>query len=151
MNIKKIQGGLLLQTSNPLVSDSSYKVVTDRAPTDEEKRAMMYANKVVKHAKSNAIVLATDKATIAIAPGQTNRIWAVEQCLSRYVDKHMTDTVALASDAFFPFSDSVELCAKYGIRVIVQPGGSINDSKSIDACNEHDICMVFTGLRHFKH
>jgi len=153
MDMKKIQGGILYQTSNPsLLSSYEYKIVTHRSPTEEEIRAMTYANKVVKHAKSNAIVLATENATVAISPGQTNRVWAVEQCLSRYVDKKLHDkVVALASDAFFPFRDCVDLCAKHGISCIIQPGGSLKDQDSIDVCNKEGITMVFTGTRHFKH
>ena len=102
--------------------------------------------KVVKHVKSNAIVVVKDGMAKGIGTGETNRIWATMQALERAKDGSV-----LASDAFFPFRDCVDEAAKAGITAIIQPGGSMRDQESVDACNEHGISMVFTGIRHFKH
>ena len=122
------------------------KVVTEKAPTDEEMRDMIFGMKVVKYVKSNAIVTVKDGVAVGIGGGQVNRIWPTQDALRRG-----EGATILASDAFFPFSDIVDECAKYGIKAIIQPGGSIRDQLSIDACNKHGIAMVFTGVRHFKH
>jgi len=102
----------------------------------------------VKHVKSNAIVVSKNKATTGIGAGQTNRIWAAIDALERSKGKGAD---VLASDAFFPFSDVVEKAAEFGIKAIIQPGGSIRDNESIEACNKYGIAMVFTDMRHFKH
>ena len=122
------------------------KVVTEKEPTEEEMKDLLFGMKVVKYVKSNAIVAIKDGVAIGIGGGQVNRIWATEEALQR--GKGAT---VLASDAFFPFRDVVDECAKNGIKAIIQPGGSIRDQESIDACNEHGISMIFTGVRHFKH
>ncbi len=124
-------------------------VVTDRAPTQEEINAMMFAWKVVKHTKSNAIVIGKEGRTTGIGMGQTNRIWAAKQAIE-HAGSEAAGSV-MASDAFFPFSDCVEECVKAGITAIIQPGGSIRDKDSVDACNAAGIAMVFVGDRHFKH
>jgi len=110
---------------------------------------LIFALKVVKHTKSNAIVVAKNKQTVGIGPGQANRVTSVKIALD-YAKEKAKDAV-LASDAFFPFSDWVEAAALAGIRAIIQPGGSLKDQESIDACNQKGIAMVFTGMRHFKH
>ena len=110
---------------------------------------LLFAWKVVKQTKSNAIVLAKDSATVGVGPGQTNRVTALDLAI-RYAGNKAEGSV-MASDAFFPFSDCVELAAKHGITAIIQPGGSIRDEDSIKACDEAGIAMVFTGTRHFKH
>jgi phosphoribosylaminoimidazolecarboxamide formyltransferase/IMP cyclohydrolase len=110
---------------------------------------LIFAWKVVKHVKSNAIVVAKDKMTLGIGMGQTNRIWAVEHAISR--SRFDLKGAVLASDAFFPFSDSVEAAGKAGISAIIQPGGSIRDKDSIEMANRFNIAMVFTGMRHFRH
>ncbi|MEG0156113.1 MAG: bifunctional phosphoribosylaminoimidazolecarboxamide formyltransferase/IMP cyclohydrolase, partial [Anaerovoracaceae bacterium] len=107
------------------------------------------AMKVVKHTKSNGIVFVKDGVTLAIGPGQTNRIWAVENGIKRCLSD-MTGAV-MASDAFFPFDDCVTAAAEAGVAAIIQPGGSIRDKESIDKANELGIAMVFSGMRHFKH
>ena len=107
---------------------------------------MLFAQKVVKYVKSNAIVVANNGVAVGIGGGQVNRVWPTEGALKRGVG-----ATVLASDAFFPFRDVVDIAAKYGIKAIIQPSGSIRDQESIDACNEHKIAMVFTGVRHFKH
>jgi phosphoribosylaminoimidazolecarboxamide formyltransferase/IMP cyclohydrolase len=122
------------------------KTVTEKAPTEEEMKDLIFGMKVVKHIKSFAIVVVKDGMAKGIGTGETNRIWATKQAIER-----AGDGVVLASDAFFPFRDVVDACAEAGIRAIIQPGGSIRDKESIEACNEHGISMVFTGIRHFKH
>ena len=108
--------------------------------------------RVCKHVKSNAIVFAKDGTTVAIGAGQMSRIDSATFAASKAKEagKTLSETV-LASDAFFPFSDTVELAATYGVKAIIQPGGSVRDQESVDACQKHGIQMVFTGLRHFKH
>ncbi|NLF46795.1 MAG: bifunctional phosphoribosylaminoimidazolecarboxamide formyltransferase/IMP cyclohydrolase, partial [Clostridiales bacterium] len=118
-------------------------------PSESELRDMEIAMKVVKHTKSNGIVFVKDGKTIAIGPGQTNRIWAVENCIKRCLSD-MKGSV-MASDAFFPFSDCVEAAAEAGATAIIQPGGSIRDKESIEKADELGIAMVFSGMRHFKH
>lgn len=124
-------------------------VVTDRAPTAEEVEAMLFNFKVVKHTKSNAIVIGKAGRTTGIGMGQTNRIWAAQQAIAHAGDEAKGSV--MASDAFFPFPDCVEECIKAGITAIIQPGGSIQDEASVTACNAAGIAMVFVGDRHFKH
>lgn len=124
-------------------------VVTERAPTEEEIEALLFNWKVVKHTKSNAIVIGKRDRTTGIGMGQTNRIWAAQQAIAHAGGKAKGSV--MASDAFFPFSDCVEECIKAGITAIIQPGGSIRDRDSVEACNAAGIAMVFVGDRHFKH
>lgn len=140
-----VDGGILVQEEDKKLIDE-IKVVTEKKPTEEEMKDLLFGMKVVKYVKSNAIVVAHDGIALGIGGGQVNRIWPTEDALER--GKGAT---ILASDAFFPFRDVVDTAAKYGIKAIIQPGGSMRDQESIDACNEHGIAMVFTGLRHFKH
>lgn len=150
IDIKKVSGGLLVQgTDDVLFDEAELKVVTDRIPTEKEMEDMRLAMKVVKHIKSNGIVIAKDQATLGIGPGQVNRIWAVENAI-RQANAPLQGAV-LASDAFFPFDDCVTAAAKAGITAIIQPGGSMRDQESIDKANELGIAMVFCGVRHFKH
>ncbi|MDY2632191.1 MULTISPECIES: bifunctional phosphoribosylaminoimidazolecarboxamide formyltransferase/IMP cyclohydrolase [unclassified Clostridium] len=140
-----VDGGILVQEEDTrLIED--LKVVTEKSPTEKEMKDLLFGMKVVKYVKSNAIVAIKDGVAVGIGGGQVNRIWATEEALQR--GKGAT---VLASDAFFPFRDVVDECAKNGIKAIIQPGGSVRDQESIDACNEHGISMVFTGIRHFKH
>jgi len=149
-DMKKVAGGLLVQELNTeMYNEEDVKVVTEKAPTEEELRDMLFAMKVVKHTKSNGIALAKNGATVGIGPGQTNRITALNLAI-KYGGRKTRGSV-MASDAFFPFKDCVEAAHKAGITAIIQPGGSIRDQESIDACNEYGIAMVFTGKRHFKH
>ena len=147
-DIKKVSGGLLLQTADDTVY-GDYTVVTRVKPTAKQLKDLRFAMSVVKHARSNAIVLAKDGATTGLGIGQTNRIWAACQAIEHAGDKALGSV--LASDAFFPFSDCVEAAAKAGICAIVQPGGSLKDAESIAACDKHGMAMIFTGKRHFKH
>jgi phosphoribosylaminoimidazolecarboxamide formyltransferase/IMP cyclohydrolase len=150
IDIKKVNGGILVQTvNNALLEEETLKVVTERIPTKKEMEDMQFAWKVVKHIKSNGIVIAKNQQTVGIGPGQVNRIWAVENAIKQ-ANIEIKGSV-MASDAFFPFSDCVEAAAKAGITAVIQPGGSIRDQDSIDKANEYGIAMVFTGIRHFKH
>ncbi len=148
-DMKKVLGGLLVQERDTELFKDELKVVTDRKPTRSEMEDLIFAWKSVKNAKSNGIVLAKNKGTVAVGPGQVSRIWALENAIKQGGDR--VKNSVMASDAFFPFSDCVEAAAEAGITAIIQPGGSIRDEESIKAANEHGIAMVFTGMRHFKH
>ena len=141
----KVDGGILVQDRDTAFSND-FKVVTDKKPTADEMTDLVFGMKVVKHVKSNAIVVVKDGMAKGIGTGETNRIWATKQAIER-----AGDGTVLASDAFFPFRDVVDACAEANIKAIAQPGGSMRDQESIDACNEHSISMVMTGIRHFKH
>ena len=150
LDYKKVAGGLLVQTlDDQLLNEAELRTVTDRAPTDEEMQALLFGWKVVKHTRSNAIVLSTADQTVGIGAGQTNRVGALEIAIREAGEKAVGSV--MASDAFFPFDDCVEAAAAAGVTAIIQPGGSIRDADSIKKCNEHNIAMVFTGMRHFKH
>ena len=149
-DMKKVLGGLLVQEYDKMVvEEGKVTAVTEKKATAKQMEDMTFAMKVVKHTKSNAIVIAKDKVTLGIGCGQVNRIWATKQAIEHSLTP--TEGAALASDAFFPFDDCVEAAAAAGITSIMQPGGSVKDQLSIDACNRHGIAMVFTGDRHFKH
>lgn len=140
-----VDGGVLVQeTDRKLIKEVS--CVTESTPSEEHMRDLLFGMKICKYVKSNAIVVVKDGTAIGIGGGQTNRIWAAAQALDR-----AKEGVVLASDAFFPFNDVVEEAAKYSIKAIIQPGGSVRDKDSIEACNKHGIAMVFTEMRHFKH
>ena len=140
-----VDGGILVQEEDTKLLDE-LKVVTEKTPTEDEMKDLLSGMKVVKYVKSNAIVTVKDGVAVGIGGGQVNRIWPTMDALRRG-----EGATILASDAFFPFRDIVDECSKYGIKAIIQPGGSMRDQESIDACNEHGIAMVFTGIRHFKH
>ena len=140
-----VDGAMLVQEEDKKLIDE-IKVVTEKAPTDEEMKDLLFGMKVVKYVKSNAIVTVNNGVAVGIGGGQVDRVWPTEDALKR--GKGAT---VLASDAFFPFGDVAELAAKAGIKAIIQPGGSIRDQESIDVCNKYGIAMVFSGLRHFKH
>jgi len=148
--IAPVAGGALVQDYDvKQLDDADIRVVTDKQPTAEELAQLKFAWKVVKHVKSNAIVLAKDNMTIGVGAGQMNRVGAAGIAIAQAGEK--AKGAVLASDAFFPMPDTVEAAAKAGITAIIQPGGSVRDQDSIDACNRHGIAMVFTGVRHFKH
>jgi phosphoribosylaminoimidazolecarboxamide formyltransferase/IMP cyclohydrolase len=148
--MKKVAGGLLVQELDlDLYDPDKLKVVTDRKPTIDELEQLMFAWRVVKHTKSNGIVLAKSNGTVGIGPGQTNRITALNIAIG-YAGEKVEGSV-MGSDAYFPFSDCVEAAHQAGITAIIQPGGSIRDQDSIDAANKYGIAMVFTDMRHFKH
>jgi len=145
----KVDGGILVQDNDTYFSDD-IKVVTEVQPTEEQKKALLFSQRVVKYVKSNAIVVSNGIQAFGIGGGQVNRIWATQQAIERAKEKFSGDLV-LASDAFFPFRDVVDFCAQEGIKAIIQPGGSVKDQDSVEAANEHGIPMMFTGVRHFFH
>jgi phosphoribosylaminoimidazolecarboxamide formyltransferase/IMP cyclohydrolase len=128
------------------------KPVTSRLPDKREFDDLVFANKIVKHSKSNAIVLAKNRQLCASGIGQTSRVDAMKQAIEKaHSFGFDLKGAVLASDAFFPFADSVEIAHKAGVTSIVQPGGSVRDQDSVDYCNKNNLAMVFTGVRHFKH
>jgi phosphoribosylaminoimidazolecarboxamide formyltransferase/IMP cyclohydrolase len=155
-----VDGGLLVQSTNNRLLDK-WEVVTKKVPEERDIDDMLFGLQAVAWAKSNAIVVVKDRAAVGTGAGQTNRIDAAQEALERaaLAVKNAKDGVfgnreaprVLASDAFFPFSDCVEAAAKAGVKVIIQPGGSLKDKESIEACDRLGLAMVFTGLRHFKH
>lgn len=148
--VTSIEGGMVVQQNDIHAVDSdALTVVTERAPSEEELKQLLFSWKVVKHVKSNAIVLAADNMTIGVGAGQMNRVGAAKIAIEQAGDK--AKGAVLASDAFFPMGDTLELAAKAGITAVIQPGGSIKDEESIKVANEYGIAMVFTGVRHFKH
>jgi phosphoribosylaminoimidazolecarboxamide formyltransferase/IMP cyclohydrolase len=147
-----VNGGLLVQeTDYATVQDYEYDVVTKKTPTDMEMNDLLFAMKVCKHVKSNAITLAKDMRTVGVGAGQMNRVGAAHIALEQARTGGFRNGIALASDAFFPFDDVVRMAHQYGVTAIIQPGGSVRDEESIKACNELGISMIFTGKRHFKH
>lgn len=145
-----ITGGVLMQEKDPqVIHVEDLQVVTKAVPTQEEIDAMLFAWRVLKHIKSNGILIAKENATVGIGAGQVSRIDAVDLAVRKAGEK-IHDTI-LASDAFFPFRDSIDRIAATGVRAIIQPGGSMRDAEVIAACNEHNIAMVFTGKRCFRH
>ncbi|MCL2167703.1 MAG: bifunctional phosphoribosylaminoimidazolecarboxamide formyltransferase/IMP cyclohydrolase [Lentimicrobiaceae bacterium] len=147
-----VNGGLLVQDSDSAtIQDYECKVVTEKSPSESEMNDLLFAMKVCKHVKSNAITLAKDKHTVGIGAGQMNRVGAAHIAFEQAKSAGFNKGIALASDAFFPFDDVVRMAYNYGITTIIQPGGSVRDEDSIKACNELGISMVFTGKRHFRH
>jgi len=143
------KGWLLQETDEAMIDISNCELVTKRKPSDEELEGLQFGWKIVKHVKSNAIVFAKQKRTVGIGAGQMSRIDSVKIATFKSIP-NPKDSV-MASDAFFPFRDGIDEAAKEGITAVVQPGGSVRDQEIIDAANEHNIAMVFTGMRHFKH
>ena len=162
LDYRRVDGGLLVQTRDVGADDfAKWEVKTQRAPTPEERSALEFAWIACKHVKSNAIVLASgerklpattspiDPHLVGVGAGQMSRVVSVEIAIRKAGDRAKGSV--LASDAFFPFPDNVELAAAAGITAIVQPGGSVKDADSIAACDKHGITMLFTGVRHFRH
>ncbi|KZL49912.1 MULTISPECIES: bifunctional phosphoribosylaminoimidazolecarboxamide formyltransferase/IMP cyclohydrolase [Cyanophyceae] len=148
--VKAIAGGFLVQAADDAIADSSkWQVVTERQPTQDELAELLFAWKVCKHVKSNAIVITSDRTTLGVGAGQMNRVGSVKIALEQAGAK--AQGAILASDGFFPFDDSVKTAAAAGITAIVQPGGSLRDQDSIKAANELGLVMVLTGIRHFLH
>ncbi|MBD2016915.1 bifunctional phosphoribosylaminoimidazolecarboxamide formyltransferase/IMP cyclohydrolase [Microcoleus sp. FACHB-53] len=148
--VKVIAGGFLVQASDDVVeTPESWQVVTERQPTPEQLAELLFAWKVCKHVKSNAIVVTRDRTTLGVGAGQMNRVGSVKIALEQAGEKAQGAT--LASDGFFPFDDSVRTAAAAGIVAVVQPGGSLRDKDSIQAANELGLVMVLTGVRHFLH
>jgi phosphoribosylaminoimidazolecarboxamide formyltransferase / IMP cyclohydrolase len=151
--IRTLLNGVIEQDKDlKIESKEDFKCVTNRQPTEAEIEAMVFANKVCKHTKSNTIVFATGTQMITSGVGQTSRVDALKQAIEKAKSFNLTlENCAMASDAFFPFPDCVEIAFEAGIKAVVQPGGSIKDQDSIDYCNKNGIAMVTTGIRHFKH
>jgi phosphoribosylaminoimidazolecarboxamide formyltransferase / IMP cyclohydrolase len=160
LTAKTVAGGLLVQSrDNAVVDDLTLKTVTRRAPTDAELRDLRFAFRVVKHVKSNTIVYAKDLATVGIGAGQMSRVDSARIAARKAEDaakdlklaEPLTKGSVVASDAFFPFADGMLACIEAGATAVIQPGGSIRDNEVIQAADEHNIAMVFTGVRHFRH
>ena len=150
---QSVTDGLLVQEiDNTLVKAGDLKVVSSRKPSRKEVQDCLFAWKACKFVKSNAIVYAKNNQTVGIGAGQVSRIDSVQIATSKAKERGLeTKGCAMASDAFFPFRDCIDAAASIGITSIIQPGGSIRDDEAIDAVNEFDIAMVFTGIRHFLH
>jgi phosphoribosylaminoimidazolecarboxamide formyltransferase / IMP cyclohydrolase len=150
IDIKRVAGGYLMQNNDQFdVPQHEIKVVSKRVPIEAEWKDLLFTWKVVKHVKSNAIVVGKDGQTIGVGAGQMNRVGSANIALEQAGEK--AQGAVLASDAFFPFRDTIDAAAQAGITAIIQPGGSVRDEESIQAADEHGIAMVFTGVRHFKH
>jgi phosphoribosylaminoimidazolecarboxamide formyltransferase/IMP cyclohydrolase len=148
--IKILKGGALVQTPDEYeIKENELKVVTETSTTKKEIKSLLFAWKIVKHIKSNAIVLVKDEKTVGIGAGQMSRVDSVIIATLKAGERAIGSV--LASDAFFPMRDGVDQAAKAGVKAIIQPGGSKGDEEVIRACNEHKIAMVFTGIRHFRH
>ena len=150
LDYRRVKGGMLVQDSDSLAEDDlQLKVVTKRAPTEQEMTDLKFAWRAVKNIKSNAIVLVKDKTMLGMGSGQPNRVISVEISAKKAGDNARGSV--MASDAMFPFPDSVEQAAAVGVTAIIHPGGSIRDNESIEAADKYNIAMVFTGVRHFLH
>ncbi len=149
--VVSVMGGMLMQEQDVLDEDyHDWKCVTETQPTEAQLRSLAFAWKAVKHAKSNAIVVANDERTLGVGEGQPNRIDSLKIAVQHAGDA-IDDRAVMASDAFFPFGDCVEYTGQHGIKAVVQPGGSIRDQESIEMANKYGIAMVTTGVRHFRH
>jgi phosphoribosylaminoimidazolecarboxamide formyltransferase/IMP cyclohydrolase len=153
LDFKRVSGGLLVQSrDDALLDDSALKVVTERSPSEEEMRDLMFAWKVAKYVKSNAIVYAKDSQTIGVGAGQMSRVYSAVIAGIKAADENLkVEGSVMASDAFFPFRDGIDAAAKAGICAVIQPGGSVRDEEVIEAANEAGMAMMFTGMRHFRH
>jgi phosphoribosylaminoimidazolecarboxamide formyltransferase/IMP cyclohydrolase len=150
LEYKQISGGMLVQTSDThRLKKEDLKVVTKRAPSEKEIEDLLFAWTVCKHTKSNAIVYARDQQTVGVGAGQMSRVDSVKIGAMR-AQLPIQGSV-LASDAFFPFRDGLDEAARHGITAVIEPGGSVRDEEVIAAADEHNLAMVFTGVRHFKH
>ncbi len=150
---KSLLNGVIVQDIDLKTdNEADLKVTTERQPTQEEVKALLFASKIAKHTKSNTIVLAVEGQLIASGVGQTSRVDALQQALDKAkAFGFEVKGAVMASDAFFPFADCVEIAHHHGITAAIQPGGSVRDQDSINFCNRHQMAMVFTGIRHFKH
>jgi len=150
---KSILNGVIEQEKDMKTEqESDFHQVTKKALTQIEISDLLFANKIVKHQKSNTIVLVKNRQLVGCGVGQTSRVDALKQGILKAKEFSLDlNGAVMASDAFFPFADSVEIAHEVGITAVIQPGGSIRDADSIRFCDEHDMSMVFTGIRHFKH
>ena len=152
-HVKTLLNGFIEQDKDAAVEAiEDLKTVTTAVPSDEQLKALIFANKVCKHTKSNAIVLAVDGQLLASGVGQTSRVDSLRQAIEKAKSFGFDlSNAVMASDAFFPFADCVEIANKVGVKVVIQPGGSMRDQETIDYCNDNGMTMVTTGVRHFKH
>ena len=148
-----IAGGLLAQSRDlGMVTRSDLKVVTRRQPTEHELDDLLFAWQVCKFVKSNAIVYVRDRSTVGVGAGQMSRVYSSRVAAMKAADEKLeVKGAVMASDAFFPFRDGLDVAAEYGIAAVIQPGGSLRDAEVIAAADEHGMTMVFTGMRHFRH
>jgi phosphoribosylaminoimidazolecarboxamide formyltransferase/IMP cyclohydrolase len=147
-----LNGTLIQDRDSKVETTSDLENVTNQKPTNNQIKDLLFANKIVKNTKSNAIVLVKNSQLLASGTGQTSRVDALKQAIEKAKNfKFDLNGAVMASDAFFPFADSIEIAYSEGINCVIQPGGSIRDQETIDYCNENNIAMVFTGIRHFKH
>jgi phosphoribosylaminoimidazolecarboxamide formyltransferase/IMP cyclohydrolase len=150
LDFKRVGGGLLVETMDELALDGAQlQVVTQRRPTLEELTDLLFAWRCVRHVKSNAIVLAKKHALIGMGAGQPSRVVSVEVALRKAGER--APLSVMASDAYFPFPDGIQVAAQAGVTAIIQPGGSIRDEMAIEVADRHHMAMVFTGRRHFRH
>jgi len=150
LDLKKVAGGILVQTPDESVTEEgNFKVVTERTPTLEELTDLLFAWRCVRHVTSNAIVLVKGLASVGVGPGQLSRVVAVEVAVRKAGEN--ARLAVMASDAYFPFPDGIEVAARAGVTAIIQPGGSLRDAMMIETANKHRMAMLFTGRRHFKH
>ena len=150
---KKVSGGLLVQEADlGHISEEDLQIVTEKAPTSEQLRDLLFAWTVVKYVKSNAIVFCRDNMTLGVGAGQMSRVYSTKIAAIKAADEGLAvDGSVMASDAFFPFRDGIDAAAEHNIAAIIQPGGSMRDDEVVAAANEHGLAMVFTGMRHFRH
>ncbi|HPA02119.1 MAG TPA: bifunctional phosphoribosylaminoimidazolecarboxamide formyltransferase/IMP cyclohydrolase, partial [Chiayiivirga sp.] len=153
IDTKRVGSGLLMQTADDrIVTREELKVVSRRAPTEAQVRDLLFAWKVAKFVKSNAIVYAKDEQTVGVGAGQMSRVYSARIAGIKAQDAGLAvQGSVMASDAFFPFRDGIDAAAQAGIAAVIQPGGSMRDAEVIAAADEHDLAMVFTGVRHFRH
>jgi phosphoribosylaminoimidazolecarboxamide formyltransferase/IMP cyclohydrolase len=153
LEYRGVVGGLLVQTRDTALADpATFKIVTQKKPTPTQYADLWFAWRVCKYVKSNAIVFARDGMTIGVGAGQMSRVYSTRVAALKANDEGLqVEGSSMASDAFFPFRDGIDVAAEYGIKAIVQPGGSKRDEEVIAAADEHGMTMVFTGMRHFRH
>lgn len=151
--VRTALNGFLVQERDSLTETAGMlKTVTDKAPSENQTADLLFAARLVKHTKSNAIVLVKDQQLVGIGTGHTSRIDALKHAIAKAEEAGLSvEGSVMASDAFFPFNDCVQIADEAGIKAVIQPGGSVRDNDSIDYCNEHGLAMVMTGIRHFKH
>ena len=153
LSLRRVSGGLLVQTQDlGTIAETDLRFMTQRTANAEELRDLLFAWRVAKFVKSNAIVYAANQQTIGIGAGQMSRVYSARIAAIKAADECLDVRGAvMASDAFFPFRDSIEAAAEAGITAVIQPGGSVRDDEVIAAADEHGMAMVFTGMRHFRH
>ncbi len=150
IDMRRVSGGLLLQEMDRFEDEAGWKVASVRQPTAEERTALAFAWRVAAQVKSNAIVLVKGTATVGVGAGQMSRVDSTEIAIKKAGPERARGAV-LASDAFFPFADSIELAAQAEVTAVIQPGGSIHDADVLAAVNRHNLAMIVTGSRHFRH